>query len=183
MNTLHTDTASSPKPISELLVFLDVLQYYGDLISDLEIATAPFDLHDRKSRRQMVTLLSRPGALLIPVTLYKQRRGRAGSNCAASSADCRLSNPAAISRLLWRYANLRGRSLEPSQAQRMQANRIVRAALAFQLVEPDDAPNKKEKVVKPTHTLENLIDQLLSFADWQFKALGQGQQLFAACHP
>lgn len=172
MNHTATYLSHGDAELENLLIFLDLFQYYSELIEDLEIQTAPLELHDRKQRRQMVTLLTRPDSLFVLLLIYAHsstswKNWQANSNKCMGELGERIT-PANISRLLWKHSNLRDRTIEPTRAQRVQAGRIVEASLHFKLTEPTPAANRKEKPIKASGRLVNLVEQLTDFSGMKF---------------
>ena len=167
LQTKSIDTTS----LTTLLCFLDILQYYNELIADLEIKTAPRELHDRKARKQMVSLLSRPDTLFVLILLHLHSK-TAPAKLRLNPSDLlstmgELATPATISTALWQRSNIRETSIEPTKAQTVQAFRIVQAACAFSLAKPAPAPDKKKKPICATNELANLLDQLTSYSRWK----------------
>ena len=163
-------------PVDQLKVMLETLeflQYYSDLLRDVEINTAPLHLHDRKMRKQMLTLLSRPESLYVQLLLYVAKKVTLQKHFLANDNRMTLlikkATPAEIARALWQHSNLRAKTVEPTRAQIAQATRIVKATLAFQLSEHVEPINKKEKPIQASPLLENLIEQLIDFTAWKFR--------------
>lgn len=171
MTLLPNMAPTRPAKLETLFVFLDLLQYYSDLLCDVEIRTAPLELHDRKARRQMLKLLSRRDALMVLIVLYQHTESSVTNTPRQKTERLKIlgscATPAAISRLLWQYSNLRTKTLEPTRAQCVQASRIVQALLAFDLAEPANSRNRKERPVQATPLLRNMIEQLIDYSGWK----------------
>ncbi len=163
--TLPNTPADIRTKIETLLAHLDLIQTYTQLISEIERQSAPNDLHDRKTRLQMTTLLSRPESLYALLMIYLAPR-------AVSDGTRRITpglpynrrvplTKAGLASALWQHSHLKQRTIEPTRAQYVQASRIIDAALAFNLAGPVPGPDKKQRPVTATPDLENLI-RLLS---------------------
>lgn len=184
MKTIDIISTGKNTQLEWLLTFLDLFQYYSELIADLEIQTAPLGLHDRKQRRQMVTLLTKPDSLYVLLLIYCHS-STSWKNWSKNSDGrmCELGEritPANISRLLWKHSNLRDQTIEPTRAQRVQAGRIVEASLRFKLIEPAPASNRKEKPIKASKLLINLIEQLTAYSKLKFRSPADFQE---SVHP
>lgn len=184
MKNISTISTHKKTELEKLITFLDLLEYYSELIADLERQTAPLELHDRKQRRQRVTLLARPDSLYVLILIYfhsttKLNGRRAYADRCMRELGERIT-PANISRVLWKHSNLRELTIEPTRAQRVQAGRVVEASLQFKLTEPAPSANRKEKPIEASQLLINLIEQL---ADYSKLIFGRSEVFQDSNHP
>lgn len=176
-------------PLEMIETFSHLLQYYAGLLADVDRRTAPMELHDRKARKQMLTLLSRHDSLVVLIKLHRHTRAAIRSRPKAkghrASETVQGMTIAMISRELWRRSNLRDATCEPVRAQTVQAARIVNAALDYQLAERAVPKNRKERPIKATPLLDNLLRQLSDYSGWKlFEPPGPiGTPRFGECEP
>lgn len=182
--TLTKTPADIWAQIETLLTHLNLFQSYTQLITEIEKQSAPNELHDRKLRLQMTTLLSRPESLYALLIIYlAPRAGANDKRWRTFDLPYDRRGPVTKSMLavaLWECSILRHRTTEPTRAQRVQAARIIDAALAFNLAERVPGPDRKRKPVTATPKLENLI-RLLAV---KFEKCGLSEPLpyhIAAC--
>ena len=177
--TLPNTPADIWEKIEMLLAHLDLTQIYAQLITEIERQSAPNDLHDRKKRMQMTTLLSRPESLYALLMIYLAPR-------AISDDTHRITRglpynrrvpltKAGLASALWQHSQLKQRTIEPTRAQRVQAARIIDAAIAFNLVDSVAGRDRKQKPVIATPDFENLI-RLLA-VNFEKRELSQEQAL------